>query len=112
MANVPRSLCVYGIKYPHCIVPNCRTATCPTCVSLDENVPSEADLFDVCLLATDKEDTSMYKLLKFNVSTSAESLITEIPYRRDCAIAFLMGKSQANVSPKIMRLCRIDWGST
>ncbi len=59
----------------------------------------ETDLFNVCLLATDREDNGMYKLLKFNASTGTESLITEIPYRRDCAIVFLESKSQTGVSP-------------
>ncbi len=52
----------------------------------------ETDPFTVCLMAMDKEDSSMYKLLKFNVSNRDERLITEIPYRKDCAIAFLKGK--------------------
>ncbi len=44
------------------------------------------------MLVTDKEDSSMYKLLKFNVSNGDERLITEKPYRKDCGIAFLKGK--------------------
>ncbi len=53
---------------------------------------TETDPFTVCLLAMDKEDRSMYKLLKFNVSNGEERLITEVPYRKDCAIAFLKGE--------------------
>ncbi len=49
------------------------------------------DAFTVCLLAMDKEEGNMYKLLKFNVSNGDERLITEIPYRKNCAIAFLKG---------------------
>ncbi len=66
----------------------------------NKNVANETDLFDLCLLATDREDNCMYKLLKFNASSSNESIITEIPYRRGCAIAFLRGKSYVNISPK------------
>ncbi len=72
---------------------------------------NEVDLFNVCLLATDKEDSWVHKLLKFNASTGVESLITEIPYRRDCTMAFLKGKSQTNVSPNSMRDIRINGGS-
>ncbi len=53
---------------------------------------ADADAFTVCLLAKDKEDSSMYKLLKFNVSSGDERQITEVPYRKDCAIASLNGK--------------------
>ncbi len=72
---------------------------------------NEVDLFNVCLLATDKEDSCVHKVLKFNASTSVESLITEIPYRRDCTMAFLEGKSQTNVPPNSMRDIRINGGS-
>ncbi len=70
----------------------CRTDTCVTFDKSTGYVAAETDLFTVCLLATDKEDTSMYKLIRFNVSTCYETMITEIPHRKDCAIASFKGK--------------------
>ncbi len=50
------------------------------------------ETFTICLLAIDKEDNGMHKLLKFNVTDGSEEFITEIPYRKDCALASLQGE--------------------
>ncbi len=52
----------------------------------------EQDPFTVCLLATDKEDDSMYKLVRVNVVNGEESTITEVPYRNNCAMIFVAGR--------------------
>ncbi len=51
----------------------------------------EQDPFTVCLLATDKEDDSMYKLVRVNVVNGEESSITEVPYRNTCAMIIAAG---------------------
>ncbi len=66
--------------------------TFPTLTNADDNVTVEANPFAVCLQATDKGDSSMYKLLKFNVSNGDERLISEVANRKDCVIAFLKGR--------------------
>ncbi len=45
----------------------------------------------MCLLATDKEDDSMYKLVGVNIAKGEESTITEVPYRNHCAMTFVAG---------------------
>ncbi len=45
----------------------------------------------MCLLATDREDDSMIKLVTVNVVNGEESTITEFPYRKDCAMTFVAG---------------------
>ncbi len=50
------------------------------------------DPFTVCLLATDKDDDFMYKLVELNVATKEERTITEIPYRNNCAMIYVTGK--------------------
>ncbi len=50
------------------------------------------DPFTVCLLASDRDDDSMHKLVKLNVVTGEESHITEIPYRNNCAMIYVGGK--------------------
>ncbi len=45
----------------------------------------------MCLLATDKEDDSLFKLVGVNVVNGEESTITEVPYRNNCAIIFVAG---------------------
>ncbi len=51
----------------------------------------EQDPFTVCLLATDKEEDSMYKLVRVNVVNGEERTITEVPYRNNCAMIFVAG---------------------
>ncbi len=51
----------------------------------------EQDPFTVCLLARDKEDDSMYKLVRVNVVNGEERTITEVPYRNNCAMIFVEG---------------------
>ncbi len=49
------------------------------------------DPFTVCLLATDKEDDSMYKLVRVYVVNGEERTITEVPYRNNCAMIIAAG---------------------
>ncbi len=43
------------------------------------------------MLATDKENDSMYKLVGVHVVNGQERTITEVPYRNNCAMAFVAG---------------------
>ncbi len=58
----------------------------------------EQDPFTVCLLATDKEDDTMYKLVGVNVVNGEERTITEVPYRNNCAMTFVAGMFAAACS--------------
>ncbi len=51
----------------------------------------EQDPFTVCLLATDKEDETMYKLVGVNVVNGEERTITAVPYSNNCAMIFVAG---------------------
>ncbi len=53
------------------------------------SIEVEQDPFTVCMLATDKEDDSMFKLV--GVNGVKESTITEVPYRNNCAMTFVAG---------------------
>ncbi len=60
-------------------------------VSLGTDFEVEHNPFTVCLLATDKEDDSMYKLMGVNIVNGEERTITEVPYRNNCAMTFVAG---------------------
>ncbi len=66
-------------------------ATATETVTLGTNLEVEQDPFTVCLLATDKEDDSMFKLVGVNVVKGEERTITELPYRNNCAMTFAAG---------------------
>ncbi len=76
----------YHLRYLETMITT-GNATCTTDYSDEEDEP-----FTVCLLAIDKEDNEMHKLMKFNVTDGSEEFITEIPYRKDCALASLQGE--------------------
>ncbi len=53
----------------------------------------DIDSYTFCLLATDKEDASRYKVIKFNPCSKYEETIAgHLPYQHDCAMASLEGK--------------------
>ncbi len=61
-------------------------------VTLATDFEFRREPFTVCLLATDKDDDFMYKLVELNVATGEERTITEIPYRDNCAMIYVTGK--------------------
>ncbi len=61
-------------------------------VTLATDFEFRQDPFTVCLLASDRDDDFMYKLVELNVATKEERTITEIPYRINCAMIFVTGK--------------------
>ncbi len=61
-------------------------------VTLATEYELRQDPFTVCMLASDRDDDFMYKLVMLNVVTGEESHITEIPYRNNCAMIHVTGK--------------------
>ncbi len=59
--------------------------------AFETDFQTRQDPFTVCLLATDKGDDSIYKLVEVNVVTGEESHITEISYRNNCAMIYVAG---------------------
>ncbi len=45
----------------------------------------------MCLLATDRKEDSLFKLVMVNVVSGEETTITEVPYRNNCAMTFVAG---------------------
>ncbi len=60
-------------------------------VTLANNFEMRKDQFTVCLLAKDKDEDSLCKLVEVNVATGEERTITEIPYRNNCAMIYVTG---------------------
>ncbi len=55
------------------------------------------DPFKVYLLVTDKDVPSVHALLSYNASSNKEEAISEVPYRRDCSLACLEGKTDSSL---------------
>ncbi len=69
----------------------CSTKRCASeTVKLATDFDIRQDPFTVCLLATDKDDDSKYKLMNINFVTGEESILTEIPYRNNCAMIYVV----------------------
>ncbi len=62
------------------------------------------DSYTVYLLATDKEESTMQTLLSYDVTNTREVVISDVPYRRDCSLACLEGKS--GISGKLGHYCQ------
>ncbi len=60
-------------------------------VTLATDFEFRQDPFTVCLLASDRDNDFMYKLVELNVVTREESHITKIPYRNNCAMIYVTG---------------------
>ncbi len=58
------------------------------------------DPYKVYLLATDKDEPTMYTLMSYDASNMTEKVITEVPYRRDCSLACLGGKTHSSLKLK------------
>ncbi len=63
--------------------------------TIENDFEADQDPFTICLLARDKEDDSMLKLVMLNVASGKESNITEVPYRNNCAMTFVTGMAVA-----------------
>ncbi len=69
-----------------------QSKTAPSNASRNED-KYDIDSYTFCLLATDKEDVSRCKVIKFNpCSKYEETIADQLPYQHDCAMASFEGK--------------------
>ncbi len=68
-----------------------ETNVSTTWTKWEHRLNGDSDSFTVCLLATDKDEREFFKLVAFHTPTGNEHMLTEVPHREGCCIAFLKG---------------------